>query len=132
MGVEMTWVDCFFFATVVSTTVGYGILTPQSTGAKIFCTVYFFVASTIVGSFITDFSGVLAFRTKKNIYAKVINSTVIITSIATILRFALQPNIEAQLAKMTSRCGSTKLIFTKLVLYFSPTTVSCFLMGSSG
>ena len=73
----MTWIDCFFFDTVASTTVGYGhILWPQSFGAKLFCTFYFVISSTIVGNFILVFSELYGRKKRDEVYSAILESTV--------------------------------------------------------
>jgi voltage-gated potassium channel len=54
-GGDMTWVDSFYFAVVTSTAVGYGDITPQSVGGKIFSIPYMFFSTLIVGKLVAQF-----------------------------------------------------------------------------
>mmetsp|Transcript_45674 Transcript_45674/g.103120 ORF Transcript_45674/g.103120 Transcript_45674/m.103120 type:complete len:933 (-) Transcript_45674:151-2949(-) len=55
IGNDMTVVDCFFFSTVVSSTVGYGHrLWPLTDGFKLFLTLYMLVASVTVAKCLHD------------------------------------------------------------------------------
>jgi hypothetical protein len=45
-------VDSFYFSVVTATTVGFGDITPDTDGAKLFCVLYIIVGISIVGTFL--------------------------------------------------------------------------------
>ncbi len=47
-----SWVDALYFTVVTLTTVGYGDLTPQTSGGKLFTVFYILVGLGILGGFI--------------------------------------------------------------------------------
>jgi len=51
----MTWVDAFYFASVTATSIGYGDITPQSSGGKIFLVAYMLVSTVLVGGLLGEF-----------------------------------------------------------------------------
>jgi len=52
---EMTWIDAAYMATVVSTSIGFGDIVPESDGGRLFMTVYMLVSTVIVGQALSDF-----------------------------------------------------------------------------
>jgi len=51
---KLTWIDAFYFATVTSTSVGYGDITPQTTGGRIFMIFYMLISTVIVGGVLSE------------------------------------------------------------------------------
>eukprot|EP00615_Pteridomonas_danica_P000440 CAMPEP_0114366096 /NCGR_PEP_ID=MMETSP0101-20121206/28973_1 /TAXON_ID=38822 ORGANISM="Pteridomonas danica, Strain PT" /NCGR_SAMPLE_ID=MMETSP0101 /ASSEMBLY_ACC=CAM_ASM_000211 /LENGTH=897 /DNA_ID=CAMNT_0001514893 /DNA_START=224 /DNA_END=2914 /DNA_ORIENTATION=+ len=73
-GVDMTWIDALFFATVVSTTVGYGHeIWAQTFGAKLFCCFYFLISSFVVGGILGHFSNLYLQLKEDEITNEIIN-----------------------------------------------------------
>lgn len=73
---ETTFVDCLFFATIVSTTVGYGHrIVPHSDQGKAFVTVYMIVAVVVVGSLLNDLSNLVYMRKDEAVAAHMIDSS---------------------------------------------------------
>ncbi len=48
-----TWLDSLYFSVITLTTVGYGDLSPQTDGGKVFTMIYIFVGLGILAGFIT-------------------------------------------------------------------------------
>jgi len=73
---SMTWIDSLYFATVTATTVGFGDITPRTSGGKVFIALYIIVTcvwvASVLGQFIdlyvNDYIG-------EQIIGKIINST---------------------------------------------------------
>jgi hypothetical protein len=63
-----SWVDSFYFSVVTVTTVGYGDLTPDTDGAKLFTVFYIIAGISIVTTF-------LDFRLKAHAYRRRSRST---------------------------------------------------------
>lgn len=73
---EMTFIDCAFFATVLSTTVGYGHrIWPVTDDAKAFLIVYMFVSTFIIGSIIGDLSTLYLEQKENHITELLVEST---------------------------------------------------------
>ena len=54
-GVEdLSWVDSFYFTIVTLTTVGYGDISPQTTGGKVFTMVYLLIGIGILVALISE------------------------------------------------------------------------------
>lgn len=49
---DWSYVDSLYFSVVATTTVGFGDLTPDSDGAKLFTVLYIVVGLSIVGTFL--------------------------------------------------------------------------------
>mmetsp|Transcript_62048 Transcript_62048/g.140355 ORF Transcript_62048/g.140355 Transcript_62048/m.140355 type:complete len:875 (+) Transcript_62048:119-2743(+) len=72
---KMTWVDCYYFATVVSTTVGYGHkITPQTNLAKIYYTIYFWISTAMIGTILGGLSSLLVEYKRSKIQDTIIGS----------------------------------------------------------
>ena len=52
---ELTWIDAAYFATVVSSTIGYGDIVPESDSGRLFMSVYMLVSTVIVGKALSEF-----------------------------------------------------------------------------
>mmetsp|Transcript_168 Transcript_168/g.373 ORF Transcript_168/g.373 Transcript_168/m.373 type:complete len:840 (+) Transcript_168:136-2655(+) len=75
-GVEMTFVDAVFFATVVSSTVGYGhMITPQTVAAKCWMIFYFIFSSAAVASLINKLARLYLRHKENQIEDTIIDST---------------------------------------------------------
>jgi hypothetical protein len=44
-GLELTWIDALYFGSVTATSIGYGDITAQSDGAKIFLCFYMLIST---------------------------------------------------------------------------------------
>ena len=53
-GDDLSWIDCYYFATVVATSIGYGDITPSTDTGKAFLSFYFLFATIVVGSLLGD------------------------------------------------------------------------------
>ena len=47
---DLSWVDSFYFSVITLTTVGYGDITPQTDGGKIFTSIYVLVGITMLAA----------------------------------------------------------------------------------
>jgi len=52
---QLSWIDAAYFATVVSSTIGYGDIVPESDSGRIFMSVYMLVSTVIVGKTLSEF-----------------------------------------------------------------------------
>jgi hypothetical protein len=50
----LSWIDCFYWATVVSTSVGYGDITPSTYGEKLFLTFYMLFSTVITAQVLSS------------------------------------------------------------------------------
>ena len=55
---HLSWVDALYFATVASTTVGYGDVVVQTKGGRMFMCVYMVIATGVVGSALQEMMAV--------------------------------------------------------------------------
>ena len=55
---DMSWIDAAYFATVVSTSIGYGDIVPESDGGRLFMSIYMLLAAGIVGDALSDLTEV--------------------------------------------------------------------------
>ncbi len=64
---DWSWIDSLYFCVVSLTTVGYGDITPESQGARLFTVFYLLIGIGIIAAFVNNlFKGVVARREIKS------------------------------------------------------------------
>lgn len=73
----LTWVDCFYWGAVVSTSIGYGDITPSTYAGKLFLTFYMLLSTVVVGQVLGDFISLYVNDVvTERINAQIIESTI--------------------------------------------------------
>ena len=67
---ELTWFDSFYFSIISLSTVGYGDITPQTTGGKIFVIVFLIIGIGVLGATINTMLQNLLVRRQERQYRK--------------------------------------------------------------
>jgi len=79
---NLTWIDSIYFATVVSTSIGYGDVVPVSFGGKLFLVFYMLFGTVLVGTVFAGLMEIFYKQIEARVNGKIIDSTIWVHKIA--------------------------------------------------